>query len=138
MSTRAVYTFIDTSGRYHVYKHHDGYPTGAADFIARAKSNAWSLPRFEADEFGAAFIVANKGDSGGVHLTKSYKAHGDLDFRYEITCLNGALHVKAFDVGYEAPNYERQTAKLIYSGTLEGFTEWARRELHIRINQSRS
>ena len=33
MSTRAVYTFIDEHETYHVYKHHDGYPEGAAELI---------------------------------------------------------------------------------------------------------
>jgi hypothetical protein len=30
MSTRALYTTKDDQGEYHVYKHHDGYPSGAA------------------------------------------------------------------------------------------------------------
>lgn len=60
MSTRAVYSFKDSDGTYHVYKHHDGYPTGAAQWLARAQTLAWQLPRYEADEFAAAFVAANK------------------------------------------------------------------------------
>lgn len=65
MSTRAVYTFIgcaefDRGERHHVYKHCDGYPSGAADAIAAAIPLAWPLPRFEADEFAAAFVAGNK------------------------------------------------------------------------------
>lgn len=60
MSTRACYTFKDSSGSYHVYKHCDGYPKGAANSIMAALPFAWSLPRYEADEFAAAFVCANK------------------------------------------------------------------------------
>lgn len=30
MSTRAVYTFKDDHKKFSIYKHHDGYPEGAA------------------------------------------------------------------------------------------------------------
>jgi hypothetical protein len=62
MSTRACYRFIDpeTAEVVTVYKHSDGYPEGAVCWITRALDFAWTLPRFEADEFAAAFIAANK------------------------------------------------------------------------------
>ena len=62
MSTRACYRFIDpkTSDVVTVYKHHDGYPEGAVCWITKAIEYAWRLPRFEADEFAAAFVAANK------------------------------------------------------------------------------
>jgi hypothetical protein len=62
MSTRAMYTFrnADGSEEYHVYKHSDGYPTGAAEALVAALEHAWPLPRYEADEFAAAFVAANK------------------------------------------------------------------------------
>jgi hypothetical protein len=60
MSTRATYTFIDEHDTIHVYKHHDGYPTGALDAIGLAFPYAWTLPRFEADDFAAAFVAGNK------------------------------------------------------------------------------
>lgn len=62
MSTRAVYTFFgdhDEAPR-HVYKHSDGYPTGAVQWITAALCFAWKLPRYENDEFAAAFVAANK------------------------------------------------------------------------------
>ena len=72
MSTRAVYFFNDMfrDGKdsvniYGVYKHYDNYPKGAAYHIEAAKDYAWRLPRFEADEFAAAFVAANKNKSGG-------------------------------------------------------------------------
>jgi hypothetical protein len=62
MSTRAMYTFrsADGSEEHHVYVHSDGYPTGAAEKIVAALEYAWPLPRYEADEFAAAFVAANK------------------------------------------------------------------------------
>jgi hypothetical protein len=65
MSTRAMYTFIepdhkDAKRGFHVYKHHDGYPSGAAEAIEAAQEYAWQLGRFEADEFAAAFVAGNK------------------------------------------------------------------------------
>jgi hypothetical protein len=66
MSTRACYRFFplngpnDWPGVVTVYKHHDGYPAGAAKAIGAALDFAWQLPRFEADEFAAAFVAANK------------------------------------------------------------------------------
>lgn len=84
MSTRAVFTFIDGSGIWHVYKHNDGYPSGAALAIHAAAEKAWTFPRFEADEFSTAFIAANKTREGDVRLSMGWKRHGDLDYRYEI------------------------------------------------------
>jgi GNAT superfamily N-acetyltransferase len=63
-----MYTFIGRDGRkreqYHVYKHHDGYPingtSGAVFWLKAALNYAWPLPRYEADDFAAAFVAANK------------------------------------------------------------------------------
>lgn len=64
MSTRAIYTFHDDDDAYHVYKHHDGYPWPAAvggfAHIRAALTLAWPLPRFEPDEFAAAFVAMSK------------------------------------------------------------------------------
>jgi hypothetical protein len=64
MSTRALYTFKAGTSYDHdwnIYKHHDGYPTGAADTLAVAQAwFAWKEPRYESDEFACAFITAGK------------------------------------------------------------------------------
>ena len=60
MSTRAIYSFDTDYGMVHVYKHHDGYPTGAADALKAAQAYAWPLPRYEGDDYAAAFVAANK------------------------------------------------------------------------------
>ena len=66
MSTRALYTFKGTTdypGDFNVYKHHDGYPTGAATTLDVARAwFAWPAPRYEADEFAAAFCAAGKSE----------------------------------------------------------------------------
>lgn len=121
MSTRAVYTFVDQRDTFHVYKHCDGYPSGAAKFIGKALSMAWDLPRFEAAEFGAAFIAANKSRGGGVYLTHDWQDHGDLEYRYEITVRGTELHVTAYSVS-------RDKCHEIFTGTLAQFQAFANRE----------
>jgi len=102
MSTRATYEFIGDNESWTVYKHHDGYPKGGYQWIARALQWAWALPRFEADEFAAAFCAANKGKpdgeyrGGGVCFTQGRDAHGDTEFHYVVTCRNGALYVECW------------------------------------------
>ena len=106
MSTRAIFTFTDNSGTFHVYKHWDCYPTesGAIGAIRRAMRFAWDLPRFEADEFAAAFVAANKRSSGDVRLVQNISDAGDWwAYRYEISlrdsddCFPAMLHIKMYD-----------------------------------------
>lgn len=88
MSTRAVYTFRNKSRddkEYHVYKHHDGYPSGAKEWIKNAIPFAWKAPRFEPSDFACAFVCGNKDEGGGdVFMTEHWERHGDLSYRYEI------------------------------------------------------
>lgn len=96
MSTRAVYTFKDSDGSaFHVYKHHDGYPTGAAQWLIAAKALAWPLPRYEADDFAAAFVAANK---------LPYQVQGPLvDFLTNVKPVKGKTVSKNIKV--EVPSY---------------------------------
>lgn len=142
MGTRAVYSFIDKTDKRHVYKHWDGYPTGAATFIANALPYAWPLPRFEPDEFAGAFVAGNKklgegfsqgGDirliaaSNSTPCNKAAKAAAcDIAYRYEISVdKKGALQVRAFTTSYWDAIVEEQ----IFNGSLEAFTEWANHEV---------
>jgi len=84
MSTRAIYTFKGFGETHHVYKHHDGYPTGAAEAFELAIQNAWGLPRYEPDEFAAAFVAANKDGPGGVRLASKRTEYSDVVFGYTI------------------------------------------------------
>lgn len=102
MSTRAVYTFRDIMNdgeQYHVYKHHDGYPQGAMQWIRNAIPFAWQTPRFEPSEFACAFICGNKMFGGSIYLTKHWEEHGDLDYRYEIF-MDGEIKVDIFEKQY--------------------------------------
>lgn len=97
MGTRAVITFIDEDNTFHVYQHWDGDPTSILHSIECAKAFAWALPRFEADEFAAAFIAANKQKGGGdIRLTHTYEDHGDLSYRYEVRLSRMKLDVRVF------------------------------------------
>ena len=72
-----------------VYKHHDGYPTGALQFInnmllellddyktiGECKQSPKTLAKY--------FLKGNK-DNGLIELTLSYRSHGDLDYRYHV------------------------------------------------------
>ncbi len=118
MSTRACYTFLDTFSRgetrsFHVYKHHDGYPytgtesseAGGLVWIRNALIYAWDLPRFEAEEFAASFIVANKGNSGGVRLINTehpWQFSGDSEYWYVVDKRENVpdLYVEVFEVDW--------------------------------------
>lgn len=121
MSTRSVLTFIDERGRHSVYKHHDGYPSDTLDALLKTVPYAWDLPRFEADDFGAAFIAANKQRGGGsIRLTKGPEAHGDLEYDYEISFQNNAITVKQFDWNWGSSDNHRDTTPA-FEGTLDEF-----------------
>ena len=128
MGTRACYTFKDEYNTCHVFKHWDGYPMGAIHFLQKAKELAWKLPRFEADEFGGAFIAANKKPGGGdFRLAEHWDRYGDLDYRYEITSKNNKLFVFIFqrDWDFASKNYRENETwgepryKLIDSGDID-------------------
>jgi hypothetical protein len=102
MSTRAVYTFKDDHQVIHVYKHYDGYPEGGLGAINNAKRLAWELPRFEADEFAAAFVAANKVNSGDVRLIPQGIMNpldfaSDAEFHYIVSVDAGELSVTVFE-----------------------------------------
>ena len=148
MSTRAMYQFKDERGIYTVYKHHDGYPEGAAGFLKKTLSHAWKLPRFEADEFAAAFISANKRGSfesqyhyigwphkmddydfgGGIRLVaksgkNAWKEAADIEYRYLISQDEfQKLHVDAYSVCCDWQT-NKWTQKKIFSGSLDEFTK---------------
>lgn len=106
MSTRAIYTFSEGDHSIHVYKHHDGYPyasynsgrgeAGGLLWIKKAKELAWELPRFEADEFAASFVAANKTEAGGCRLITAehpWEYASDAEYWYKIKSAVPALDV---------------------------------------------
>lgn len=129
MSTRALFTFADDSGEYHVYKHHDGYPegeSGGVSTIKNALKNAWKLPRFEADEFAAAFVATSKEAEGGVRLTtgKTWKdaATSDIEYHYVVSSIDDVLWVHV-DAVYERNGHWAE--ELLYRGPLAMVHRWA-------------
>jgi hypothetical protein len=99
MGTRAVFTFKDKHESFSVYQHYDSYPEYALEAIKDAKDYAWALPRFEASDFSAAFIAANKKPGGGnIYLTDTHENHSDLEYRYEIEDNDNKLFVKVYEV----------------------------------------
>jgi hypothetical protein len=116
MSTRAVITFIDSDDRFSVYQHCDGYPSGMAAslIVAIDSGKCWPLPRFEADEFAAGFIAANKDHSGNYRCTTGPDRHGDLEYIYTFDGLN----VKCFEAGNTHP---------LFQGAVTKFIAWAKK-----------
>ena len=127
MSTRACYTFRDEHEEFHVYKHSDGYPSGAEKWIRDAACVAWQMPRFEADNFGAAFIAANMRHSEcRLMRTGSIMdvAPGDIDYRYEIEKRDGGIYVTAFKTNYWTAAGILPHEENLWSGHLDQMTEW--------------
>ena len=105
----AIVTFKDEDGEYSVFKHFDGYPSELLKIIEEAKKYAWPLPRFEANEFSGAFVVAAKNETiravdkagygtdygGGVRLVGQNEIENwDVDYHYLVECINGQLVVE--------------------------------------------
>jgi hypothetical protein len=125
MGTRAVYTFIDEEECHSVYKHWDGYPRWGCQFIASALPLAWPLPRFEADEFAAAFVAANKKAAGDVRLTVATSVYGNLEYAYRVRCQDGQLHIRIDKVSYPAPGLHLAEYHPVFEGTLEAALQFA-------------
>jgi hypothetical protein len=96
MSTRALYTFKGetTADSWNIYKHHDGYPSGAASVIQLTLDYfTWQLPRYEADTFAAGFCAAGKSSwmENGKFDEESFKNYGPGgDYRW---CTGGGVRL---------------------------------------------
>ena len=123
MSTRAIYTFKDEHETVHVYKHYDGYPSGALGAIKSAitSGQTWTLPRFEAAEFSAGFIAANKQGQGDIRCVKTRRAYADVQYGYTVTLKDGKPHVTAHAID----GWDTWKEKKIFAGTLEEFEVFA-------------
>ena len=98
MATRALYVFKDAHDTFIVYKHWDGYPDGAYNYLADAVKYAWELPRFEASDFAAAFIAGNKNKGGGdIYMTNGDTTNGDamgIEYIYTVTGEKDSIRIK--------------------------------------------
>lgn len=129
MSTRGLYTFIDNDGQYHVYVHFDNYPEGkygGVSKIRKALNKAWQLPRFEADEFAAAFVASAKTSEGGVRLTMGENwqqaAPLDIEYHYTVSEKGGKLIVQVDSV---SENNGKWIVQLLKKGELKTVSAWA-------------
>lgn len=113
MGTRAIYKFIDNDQTITLYKHWDNYPSGAIGFIEKALEYAWELPRFEADEFAAAFLAANKkkGQGGDLYICN---INGMEEYNYEISLKNNKLWIFC----------QKEDGQPIFAGTLKNMRVW--------------
>ncbi len=156
MSTKAIYTFSDEdTAPIHVFKHHDGYPyatdgvsgsweSGGLFWIKDAKELAWELPRFEADEFAAAFVAANKTGEGGCRLITAehpWEYAGDPEYWYKIKPAVPALDVwvDVYEVDWNfAISYaecRNPTSTLIMEGALSELIS-SERKRHSRLREA--
>ena len=86
MSTRATYQFVRPrhGGRFTIYIHHDGYPLGAAEYLARAvlgcnASGPWSA------WLGGSLVEEFIRQNDRAELTAEHDQHGDTDYRYTLS-----------------------------------------------------
>jgi len=125
MSTRAIYTFKGFGETHHVYKHHDGYLSGAAVALNNALQLAWTLPRYEPDEFAAAFVSGNKQSPGGVRLAKSQTVAADVEYAYVVEPDKTVPNLLKVTV-YSADFWDgKPKKKKIWSGPLTTFINTA-------------
>lgn len=109
MSTRSNILITDNcewgTKMVQIYRHCDGYPEGVLADLPEVLKYAWGLPRFEAEDFGAAIVRAWKGRGGGyIYIDPSptkknmWKyVHGDVEWVYVIRQENEELMVDIYD-----------------------------------------
>ena len=153
MSTRAIYIFKDKDEQFTVYKHHDGYPSGAVQWLTLGRHLAWGGNRFEPDEAAASFVAAAKlsGElkrvdgklaftgqqyptGGGVRLLNVSKKRGifdgapaDITFAYVVEQHvpgQGGWFVTAYATSFW-DGVKAAKAKEIWQGPLEEMADWA-------------
>jgi hypothetical protein len=108
MSTRATYTFLTTADDHKpsvtFYIHHDGYPEGAAQYLAAACT-------FENERGSLAenFLRAND----RAEFTGSHETHGDTEYRYTVRLYAVVVEARKF--------YGEESWSVIYTGPLADF-----------------
>ena len=101
MGTRAIIEFADVRDErpgngFLVYQHWDGDPVTVRTNVLAALPLAWPLPRFEADEFAAAYIAANKKREGGFRLVRYDVDTFDAVRWHRVYVEDGTLYVSSF------------------------------------------
>jgi len=109
MGTRAVYIFEKGYKKTHVYKHDDNEPNEGIQYIKNAFKFSWELPRYEPEEFAAAFVAANKKEPGDISLIDHVPS---VNYLYKVTYQQSQLWLQIFD--YVAND-------IVYNGFLKDF-----------------
>lgn len=114
MSTKATYEFTEEQTKRRppiIYKHHDGYPEGAA---------CWIYNAFKHRHRGAAagFLRGNPESE----LTESHEIHGDTEYRYTIDTTDPAWIVTALAGRYNDDDDDK-TWTPYFVGTLAAMLE---------------
>lgn len=125
MGTRGIYTFAEGRTQHHVYSHWDNYPSGAAGKLKATieSGKVWFLPRFEADEFAAGFIAANKEEGGNYRLSKTRHSACDVEYGYKIWVdkKTNQLKVKVTSTDF----WDKPKETQLFEGPIEEFYTWA-------------
>jgi hypothetical protein len=131
MSTRAIYKFGGETQEapVDVYKHHDGYPSGAVLWIRKANKQAAHLlqdypasPLTRRDAMIIGFLTHNTGH----RLISEEKLHGDIEYVYEIQNYgNLENEIKAYYIDHDWEN-NTSVKKLIFTGSLDEMEEWSK------------
>lgn len=120
MSTRATYLFSNNylaAEDVCIYIHHDGYPSGAAQYL----SNAKHLASRDKRPLLESFIAANK----GAEITRCHSTHEDTDYRYCITSTGYGLaevtcHLRHLSLEENGEGFTTYW-QVIFSGDLNKF-----------------
>ena len=97
MGTRCVITFKDETDKFSIYQHWDGDPETIFHNLQSVVTagKAWQGPRFEADEFAAAYVATHKNSPGNIRLTRGPRRHGDLSYEYIVYAVGESLVMKS-------------------------------------------
>ena len=149
MSTRAVYTFHSVASPegatdrnpISIYKHHDGYPSGALGFLSNASLYCTDEVKFTTcsyvdtnfgevepitvasvrDQFVLGFMM-DRANGGHKYFTPSPEVHGDKEYAYNI-------YVEDFNKA-EEPNYNPVVEIMsVYTGLSDNYSQNHKYEL---------
>lgn len=130
MSASAIVSIKQDSHSLHVWLEPVGTPGYVAETFVSALDYAWPLPRFEIADWAAAIVAAAKpkrhcsvvAERSNVVFCADWRTGVPPDFRYELICHQGRLHIRAFRHDQEAAGLRFEP---IFSGSLASFCTFA-------------
>lgn len=126
MTATAVFTIRQDDQSHHAILYPIGEPGFVAALAISALDFAWPLPRFEAADWMAALLAAAKpkrlcgaiAENATIEPCRDWRDGPPPNYRYELTCSLGRLHIRAFRRDMKAAGLRFEP---IYSGDLKGF-----------------